>query len=200
MIKIGLTGPTGAGKSTVAAYLAANGYPTLDADAAAREITAIGSPTLTTLAQTFGRDILLADGSLDRKTLAARAFADATATAQLNAITHPAIIGLMEIQAAALQANGAKAVILDAPLLFEAGMDAACDHTVAVIASDALRCQRIVQRDNLSAEAAALRMTAQPENTFYTDRAEVVLENNGDTDALLQQAAALCAQIGRWCE
>ena len=200
MIKIGLTGPTGAGKSTVAAFLATHGFPTLDADAAAKTVTALGSPTLTILAEAFGEDILLVDGSLDRKTLAARAFADTAATARLNAITHPAIIQVMETQAAALQAQGVKAVIIDAPLLFEAGIDATCDHTVAVIAPDTVRLQRIMQRDHLTRDAALLRMNAQPPITFYADRAEVVLQNDGDKQALLQQAAALCEQIGRWCQ
>ncbi len=200
MIKIGLTGPTGAGKSTVAAYLADQGFPCVDADAAAREITAVGSPTLLPLADTFGQDILLANGALDRKKLAARAFADPAATARLNAITHPAIIALMDKKAAALQAAGAKAVIIDAPLLFEAGMEKNCDHTVAVVAPDRVRCQRIMQRDGISTDAALLRMQAQPSADFYKARAEVVLENNGDLAALLQQADALCEQIGRWCK
>ncbi len=199
MIKIGLTGPTGAGKSTVAAYLADRGIPTVNADAAAREITAVGSPTLPLLAEAFGQDILLADSSLDRKLLAARAFANAAATAQLNAITHPAIIALMNEKIDALQATGATAVIIDAPLLFEAGVDATCDHTVAVVAPDDVRCERIMQRDTISAEAATQRMQAQPPVSFYTQRAEVCLENNGDLADLLQQAQALYEQIGRWC-
>ncbi len=199
MIKIGLTGPTGAGKSTVAAYLAAHGFPTVNADAAAREVTAVGSPTLSLLADAFGRDILLPDGSLDRKALAARAFADTAATARLNAITHPAIIAVMSEKTAALQAAGTTAVIIDAPLLFEAGIDKTCDHTVAVIAPDDLRCQRIMARDGITADAAKLRMRAQPPVAFYKDRAEWIVENNGDHAALLQQAQALCEQIGRWC-
>ncbi len=200
MIRIGLTGPTGAGKSTVAAYLADHGFPCIDADAAARDITAVGSPTLIPLADAFGQDILRQDGSLDRKLLATRAFADAAATARLNAITHPAIIALMDKKAAALQAAGAKAVIIDAPLLFEAGIDATCDHTVAVIAPDHVRCQRIMQRDAISADAAALRMQAQPCVDFYKQRAEIVLENSGDLAALLQQTDLLCQKIGRWCQ
>lgn len=200
MIRIGLTGPTGAGKSTVAAYLAQHGIPTVNADAAAREVTALGSPTLPLLADAFGQDILLKDGSLDRKTLAARAFVDKAATAALNAITHPAIIAVMDAKIAVLQANGAKAVVIDAPLLFEAGIDATCDHTVAVIAPDTVRCGRIMQRDGISSAAAALRMQAQPSADFYKTRAEIVLENNGDLTVLLQQAATLCEQIGRWCE
>jgi len=199
LIKIGLTGPTGAGKSTVAAFLADRGYPCISADAAAREVTAAGSPTLALLAKTFGEDILSADGSLDRKLLAARAFADGASTAKLNAITHPAIVCIINEQAAALEKDGAKAVIIDAPLLFEAEVDKACDHTVAVIATADARRRRIIARDSLSDAAAKQRMDAQPDTRFYTDRAEVVLENNGDLSALLKQAEMLAEQIGRWC-
>ncbi len=199
MIKIGLTGPTGAGKSTVAAYLADKGFPTVSADAAAREVTAAGSPALPLLAEAFGADILLADGTLDRTLLAARAFADPAATARLNAITHPAIIRLIDEKAATLAEGGARAVIIDAPLLFEAGVDKACDHTVAVIATADNRLGRIIARDSLSEAAARQRMNAQPDTDFYTTRAEVVLLNNGDLSALLAQAEALSVQIGRWC-
>lgn len=199
MIKIGLTGPTGAGKSTVAAFLSDRGYPCIDADAAAREVTAVGSPTLLLLAEAFGEDILLADGSLDRKLLADRAFADRASTARLNAITHPAIIRIIDQKATALKETGVKAVVIDAPLLFEAGVDKACDHTVAVIATADARRRRIIKRDSLSDAAAKQRMDAQPDAQFYIRRAEVVLENNGELQSLLEQAATLAEQIGRWC-
>lgn len=199
MIKIGLTGPTGAGKSTVAAYLADKGFPTISADLAAREVTQVGSPTLTVLAETFGADILRPDGSLDRKALAARAFADKEATAKLNAVTHPAITRLIDEKAAKLAQSGIKAVVIDAPLLFEAQVDKTCDHTVAVVATADNRLARIVKRDSLSETAAKQRMNAQPNAEFYTDRAEVVLFNNGDLAALLAQAEALSKQIGGWC-
>lgn len=199
MIKIGLTGPTGAGKSTVAAFLADKGFPTISADAVAREVTKVGSPTLPLLAEAFGADILLDDGSLDRGALAARAFATPAATARLNAVTHPAIIRLIDEKAAFLEESGVKAVIIDAPLLFEAGVDKTCDHTVAVVANNRIRLSRIIARDELSEAAAKQRMGAQPDVEFYTSRAEVALFNNGDLDALLEQAATLADTIGRWC-
>ncbi len=199
MIKIGLTGPTGAGKSTVAAVLAEHGMPIIDADAVAREITAPSSPVLDVLAETFGADILTPDHTLKRDVLAAKAFATPDTAKLLNSITHPAILELMQQQLDLFATEGVDAVIIDAPLLFEAGVDRLCDHTVAVVAPADARRDRIVQRDNLSVDAAAKRMQVQPHLNFYTDRAEVVLVNDGTLEQLLQKAAQLAEQIDRWC-
>ncbi len=200
MIKIGLTGPTGAGKSTVAAHFAAAGLPIVDADALARQVTAHGSPTLTVLAETFGADILLADGTLDRKALAARAFAGPQQTEKLNAVTHPAILQLMQAQLDALEAVGEKAAVIDAPLLFEAGLDRICDLTVAVLASKETRRARIMARDGMDSTAADSRMAAQPDERFYLERAGNILYNDDDEQNLRKQTAVLLREIGRWCE
>ena len=198
MIKIGLTGPTGAGKSTVAEWLLAAGLPVIDADKVAREITLPGEPALLALAQAFGADILLPDGSLDRKKLAGRAFSDPNNTARLNAITHPAITEKIEAAFATYKAAGEKAVVLDAPLLFESALDKVCDHTVAVLAAKKLRLARIRERDHLSEDAAKTRMNAQPADDFYTARAEIILHNDGDPDTLKRQTERLLSQIAGW--
>ncbi len=198
MIKIGLTGPTGAGKSTVAAVFSAAGLPVIDADKLAREVTLPGEPALLSLADAFGADILLPDGSLDRKKLAARAFADKDSTARLNGITHPAIIKKTNAAFAAAKAAGQKAVVLDAPLLFEASLDKICDHTVAVLAPEEIRLIRICERDGLSEDAARQRMNAQPEDDFYIARADTVLHNTGTPDDLEKQAKALLSRIAGW--
>lgn len=199
MIKIGLTGPTGAGKSTVAAYLADAGLPLIDADRIAREITLPGAPALPRLADAFGADTLLPDGTLDRKKLAGRAFSSPENTAKLNAITHPAILQRIHEAFEDAAGGGAKAVILDAPLLFETALDQICDHTVAVLASEEIRLARIRARDGLNDRAAALRMQAQPPEAFYVSHAEIVLRNDGCEAALREQAEALLQKIGRWC-
>lgn len=194
MIKLGLTGPTGAGKTTVARLLEQNGIPLVDADAIARTVTEKGSPVLSALADTFGKDILFSDGSLDRRALAAVAFSSKENTEKLNAVTHPAI--LARIRRALADATG-DAVILDAPLLFETGLDALCDHTVAVVADEAVRLARITARDGISEEAAKKRMAVQPDTAFYAARADILLYNNGDRSPAML-AADLLAQIGRW--
>lgn len=194
LIKLGLTGPTGAGKTTVAHLLEQNGIPLVDADAIARTVTEKGSPVLSALADTFGKDILFPDGSLDRRALAAVAFSSKENTEKLNAVTHPAI--LARIRRALADATG-DAVVLDAPLLFETGLDALCDHTAAIVADEAVRLARITARDGISEEAAKKRMAVQPDTAFYAARADILLYNNGDRSPAML-AADLLAQIGRW--
>lgn len=200
MIKIGLTGPTGAGKSTVAAHFAAAGIPIVDADKAARQVTAPGSPTLAVLADAFGEDVLSADGILDRAVLAARAFSTPENTEKLNAITHPAILEVMKKELDALEAAGEKAAVIDAPLLFEANLDSVCDLTVAVLASKEVRLVRILSRDEITEQAALRRMAAQPDEQFYLERAGNILYNDDDEENLEKQTAVLLKEIGRWCE
>ena len=84
--------------------------------------------------------------------------------------------------------NGCKVVVFDSPQLFEAGQDADCDRTVAVLADKALRLERIMARDKISEQAALLRMSAQPDDDFYRQRADVIWENNGDAETLRQTA------------
>ncbi len=194
LIKLGLTGPTGAGKSTVARLLEQNGIPLVDADAIARTVTEKGSPVLSALADTFGKEILFPNGSLDRRALAAVAFSSKENTEKLNAVTHPAI--LARIRRALADATG-DAVVLDAPLLFETGLDALCDHTAAIVADEAVRLARITARDGISEEAAKKRMAVQPDTAFYAARADILLYNNGDRSPAML-AADLLAQIGRW--
>lgn len=194
LIKLGLTGPTGAGKSTVARLLEQNGIPLVDADAIARTVTEKGSPVLSALADTFGKDILFPDGSLDRRALAAVAFSSKENTEKLNAVTHPAI--LARIRRALADATG-DTVVLDAPLLFETGLDALCDHTVAIVADEAVRLARITARDGISEEAAKKRMAVQPDTAFYAAHADILLYNNGDRSPAML-ASDLLAQIGRW--
>ena len=172
----------------------------VDADLAARAVTADNSPTLAVLAEAFGADILTANGALDRKLLAQRAFVSPEQAARLNAITHPAIIAHMEAQLAQLEAAGEKAVIIDAPLLFEAGMDETCDLTVAVLACEAVRKARIMARDGIDEAAALHRMEVQPNERFYLERAGNIVYNDEDDEQLKNQLSVLLREIARWCE
>lgn len=188
---IGLTGPTGAGKSTVAAVWRQMGLPVIDCDALARQVTQPDSPCLSALAETFGGDIRRADGSLDRALLAQRAFADPDATARLNAITHPAILALIRQRLEDAADAGYGTAVLDAPTLFEAGADALCDTVVAVLAPAEQRLARIRARDGLSPEQAQRRMAAQPPDGFYTRPGVQVLDNAGSEETLRDSAARL---------
>lgn len=172
---LGLTGPTGAGKSTVAAALKKLGCAVIDADLLAREATALPE-CLAALQKEFGEDIVGSDGALDRRLLAGRAFADPERTKALNRITHPVILAESVRRLHEAQKTGCSAVILDAPLLFESGADSLCDATIAVAAPDDSRAQRIMARDGITAAQAEERMRAQHGVSYYTERADYTFD------------------------
>ena len=192
---IGLTGPTGSGKTTVADAWREHGAYIIDTDKLARQVTEAGSPCLSKLVDVFTSAILNSDGTLNRPELAKRAFATADSAQQLNAITHPAIVELtrQEIEHAAEQ--GYAVAVVDAPLLYEAKADALCDAIVAVIAPADIRMQRIMARDHLTAEQAAQRMAAQPSDAFYCRDGVTILDGSGDAMVLQQEAITYLEQI-----
>lgn len=179
---IGLTGPTGAGKSTVAHGLEAHGVRVLDCDKIARGITIKGSPVNEKLAQAFGEDIITPDGGLDRKLLAQRAFSTPGNTKRLNEITHPAIKAKISAELERLSAAGAEIVLLDAPTLFEAGADVFCDFIVCVSASQETRLSRIIARDSITEKAARLRMVAQKPAEYYAEKSDFTVTNEPGED------------------
>lgn len=192
---IGLTGPTGSGKTTVADTWRQLGAIVIDTDRLARQVVSPGSPCLAALAQAFSPAILREDGTLDRAALARLAFATPETRARLNDITHPAIIALVEQELDAAADDGAPMAVIDAPLLFEAGIAERCRHVVVVIAPCEQRLQRIMQRDDLSREAAEQRMAAQQPDEFYTRSGVTVLQNDGDLANLQREAAALWQRL-----
>ncbi len=173
---IGLTGQTGAGKSTLAQRLAEEGFPIIDADVAAREITATGSLVLNELAVAFGQDIICADGSLDRRLLASRAFASKVSTKKLNRITHPAITASIKNKIKHAQNSGARAVVIDAAVLLESGLAEECDIIAVVTAPFDIRLERIMRRDGLSKDEALKRIKIQPTDEAYFDKADIILQ------------------------
>ncbi len=191
---VGLTGPTGAGKGLVAQAFAQRGCAVVDTDKIARQVTQEDIECLQALQAAFGADVVKA-GVLDRQALARRAFSTPAGRERLNQITHPRILKRAEEIIAAEFAKGAPLALLDAPLLFESGADKACRRIIAVTAPRALRIERIMQRDNISQEAALLRLSAQKEDSFYTSRADYALQNNGAPEQLLQKAGAVYLQI-----
>ncbi|MBR3955888.1 MAG: threonylcarbamoyl-AMP synthase [Clostridia bacterium] len=190
-LTVGITGITGAGKSTLTKLFAQKGFAVVDADAIARSVTEKGSPVLAQLAEVFGEDILLPDGTLDRRKLGARAFADAESTQKLNNITHPAILERIRTAVLDLQKDGKNAV-LDVPLLFETGLNELCDHTVYITADHGIRMARLQARDGLSAQEIEKRMQARFDEAYFTERSDFVLVNNGKDglDALFEELFA----------
>ena len=194
LLTVGLTGPTGAGKSTLRPVFERLGCDVLDCDLYARRVTETGSPALAELADIFGGDIIRADGSLDRALLASRAFADPGGRDALNGATHPRIIAMLKEDIALSHSNGRHAVI-DAPLLFESGLERICDIVVAVVAPSDIRAERIMLRDGITRDAALLRISAQHGDSFYTSRADISISNAGTDDEFVRQAEAMLAKL-----
>jgi len=156
---IGITGPSGVGKSTAARLLAAMGCAVIDGDELAREIRAPGSPVLEQLASRFGEDIL-ENGILNRALLAERAYRNDESRLALNKITHPAITKLAIKQAFELPST-TTAIAIDAAALPESELMQYLDHIIFIEAPEELRLERIMARDGISKEAALHRIVAQ---------------------------------------
>lgn len=174
---IGITGQTGAGKSTICRALVSRGAYHIDADAVAKSLYCKDAPILSNLQDAFGSQILTADGALDRPALAAAAFRDRDSTARLNAIVHPAVTKKIRAILDEQRKAGVQCVLIDAIALFESGEAALCDRTVGVIAPEAVRLARITARDGLSEADALLRIRAQHDESFYVSRCDDVIRN-----------------------
>jgi dephospho-CoA kinase len=150
---IGLTGPIGCGKSTVAGLLGELGARVVDADAIAREATAPGEPALRDVIERFGDRYLRADGSLDRAALGRLVFSDPAALATLEAIVHPAVRSRIEAAIAAAETAGAPAVVIEAIKLVEGGLAERCDEVWLVVCDPATQLERLIGRGSTAAEA-----------------------------------------------
>lgn len=180
---VGLTGPTGAGKSYVCEIFRQKGFKIIDCDKIAHELTAKNAPILTELASEFGEDIVK-NGELDRKLLASRAFDTKEHTKKLNSILHPAIAEKCKEEAQGL-------TVLDASQLFEANMQNDCYKVIGVLADENVRIKRIIARDNITEQQAKLRMSAQFDNDYFIDNCDYIIYNNGEdiaaqTDNILE--------------
>jgi dephospho-CoA kinase len=182
VLRVGLTGGAGAGKSTVAARLRELGAVVIDADALAREVLEPGSDGLREVVAAFGAQVLRPDGSLDRAALAAVVFADPERRRELEAITHPRIAARTSELVAA--APDAAVVVHDVPLLVEKGLAPAYDLVVIVDAPVARRVERLVGRGLAEADARA-RIAAQATRAERETVADVWLDNDGSVADLV---------------
>ncbi|MFD5270947.1 dephospho-CoA kinase [Streptomyces sp. NPDC058335] len=176
MLKVGLTGGIGAGKSEVSRLLAACGAVLIDADRIAREVVAPGTPGLAAVVETFGEGVLAEDGSLDRPKLGSIVFADPDRLAALNAIVHP-LVGARsrELETAAPE----DAVVLhDVPLLTENGLAPLYDLVVVVDADPATQLDRLVRLRGMTEEDARARMAAQATREQRRQIADIVIDND----------------------
>ena len=188
-ITIGLTGPTGAGKSKAAAVAFELGFRVIDCDFLARVAVEKGSEGLEAIKRAFGNDVINEDGTLNRKELARKAFSSKENTELLNATLLPHIVKLVKEQAVGDR------VILDAPTLFESGINNMCSTTVAVLADMETRLERITSRDNISEKDALLRISAGKKDDFYINLAEHIVYNNGDGEEFTRNFKNLLLNI-----
>lgn len=192
---IGLTGPTGSGKSTVAEYFKENGVEVIDCDLVAREVTQVGSPLLPLLADAFGDGILADDGSLIRKELAKRAFSDKKETKKLNSIMLPFIVDRIKEMLDVFSCDGVECVLLDAPTLFESGLDSVCDASLVVLCPENIRKERIIARDNLTEVQADIRLLASKPDSFYTQRTRHIVVNDGDLEDFCRNISKIFGEL-----
>lgn len=194
---IGLTGQSGAGKSTVAGFLEQNGFKVINADLLVRKIYNSSSPCLKTIASVFGEDIITENGTPDRKLLAKRAFSSKQNIALLSSIVHPFVTAELFAEIKKSAVNGATTVVYDAPQLFESNADVICDEIISVTAEKSVRLERICKRDNISKENALMRMNAQLDEEFFRENSDYIIENNSDISSLNIQLEGLIKQLNR---
>jgi dephospho-CoA kinase len=181
MLRVGLTGGIGSGKSTVSQRLAALGAVVLDADKAARVVVEPGTQGLARIASTFGPGVLAPDGALDRAKLASIVFADESALAKLNAITHPLIHEhLRAAEEAAIQSAGHDLVLVhDVALLAERGSPKEFDLVIVVDAPTETQIERLTKQRGLSEDQARARIAAQATRDQRLAIADIIIDNSG---------------------
>ncbi|CAN5252652.1 dephospho-CoA kinase [soil metagenome] len=193
MLKVGLTGGIGSGKSAVAARLVELGATLIDADVLAREVVAPGTPGLAAVVAAFGTDVLTADGALDRERLSRVVFADEQSLARLNAIVHP-LVG--QRTAALVERAAADAIVVhDVPLLVENGLAPAYDVVVVVFAEEGVRRDRLIGHRGMTEAQVRARMAAQASDDARRAVADVVIDNSGKMRELHEQVDRVWADL-----
>ena len=179
---IGLTGSIACGKSTVSSFLSSQGYPVVDGDRLARQLTADGSPVLKVLRQHFGSEIFYDDGSLNRRRLGQIVFSSPQARLKLDALMAPYLMDATCKNIAEIRSSGASICFLDMPLLFEKGYDRLCDSVWTVWIPESLQLSRLIARDGFTREEALERIHAVLSSDEKAARADRIIDNSGSMD------------------
>ncbi|MBA2418938.1 MAG: dephospho-CoA kinase [Nocardioidaceae bacterium] len=193
MLRVGLTGGIGSGKSTVSVLLAERGAVVIDADQLAREVVAPGTPGLAAIVETFGSEVVATDGALDRQALGAMVFGDDTARRTLEEIIHPRV----RARAGALEARAAPGAIVvhDIPLLVETGQHVTFDVVVVVDVPVRTQIDRLVSQRGMSSDEAETRIAAQATREQRTGAADLVVDNAGPRTELAERVDELWAEL-----
>ena len=196
MLVLGLTGQSGAGKGEFSRVI--DEYESvcvLDTDRTSRQVVCKGQPCLKELTDFFGCEILCSDGTLNRKRLAEIAFSDEKKHLELNRITHFHIVQKIKQWLEICVKDNVKCAVIDAPLLFESGVDSLCHITLGIIAPYEQRLERIITRDGLDEKNARLRLDSQPADSFFRERCTYILENNGDLREFEEKARTFIQSV-----
>jgi dephospho-CoA kinase len=188
MLVIGLTGGIGSGKSTVARLFTQHGVAVLDTDQVARQVVAPGAPALAEIRDSFGAEVLTANGELDRRAMRERVFRDPQAREKLEAITHPRIRD--QVRQWLAQQNGDYCIVI-IPLLLEKGWTELIDRILVVDVPEALQLERTIQRDGMNRDQVEAIMATQVSRQTRLDAADDIIHNDGDITALRARVDAL---------
>ena len=180
---IGLTGGISSGKSTAARFLAELGAVVIDTDKVGHEIYKPGTEAWQEVVASFGRQVLTASGEIDRKKLGKVVFGDAEALSKLNRITHPRIAEVVKTKLEEYRRQGIKAVVIEVPLLIEAGWASMVDEVWVTVASEATVLERL-RKAGLTEEQAQARIRSQPPPEERLNHADVVINNDGSLEEL----------------
>ncbi len=198
MLIYGITGQSGAGKGECSKILARYGFSVIDADVVYHNLLNPPSKCLDELVFHFGRGILTAGGLLNRETLGKMVFGkeNADRLSILNEITHKHVCREIKRILSSLKAVGCERALIDAPLLIESGLCRDCDKVICVVAEISIRFMRIMSRDNITEEAAELRISSQKPNEFYTEKSDYTVNNSSDIASLTEQIEKILTSEG----
>ncbi len=196
MIVIGVTGPTGSGKTVLTEYFSGLGVPTIDADALYHSMLIPPSRCLDAIKDAFGEGVISPDGSLNRVALSEIVFTDAEKLKLLNKTVLKIVIERTKELIAELEAQGKRCVMVDAPTLIEADFHKECDTVVVVIAPKEERIRRISERDAIDEHRAKERVMAQKPDEFYTAVADYVIINDKGNQEYSAEIRRLAKKLG----
>ena len=192
---IGITGPTGSGKTCLTERIRALGIPTVNADELYHSMLVPPSECLDAIRAQFGDGVFRADGSLDRETLSALVFSDGQKLELLNKTVLNIVIEKIRSIISELEARGECAIAIDAPTLIESGFHRECDTVISVISPSKARAERISARDGITPQRAAERIKAQRQDSFYTDNSDITVFNDGTAEEFEAKIDALIAEL-----
>lgn len=199
-LTIGVTGGIASGKSTVARAFAAYGIPWVDADDVAREVVEPGEPALAEITARYGNKVLTKDGRLNRRALREIVFRDSTERHWLESVTHPRIRQRLLECLQRMRASAAPYHLLISPLLFESGQHELADRTLAIDIPESLQISRTTSRDDVDEAQARAIIAAQMSRSERLARADDIIDNSGDPQALERQVAELDLKYRALCE